>query len=396
MYRAALVAILLVAGVAVAHAQNDKNPLVEIGKSPLLLYVARGGENACGLGCNEWIAVEGFFDSDSSARFRRFVSRLGRRDLPIFFNSPGGLAQQAMAIGRLMRDRGMTAGVAKTIPETCLGANLRACESSKKSGKELSAEWSSIGAQCNSACVYAFLGARVRLVSPGSRLGVHASKNICMASNGAVLDEKDPRCPKLDMKSELSRYARQMGVDPALVEAAHKVPHENFRFLSGDEIVSYGIARGEVQETTWIILRGGWQRSLKFIKSAADPRGELGWSDAIMFECVNKDDLLLSYLQRVARQGERGRTAIVTAVIGNREFVLKSEGSTSNDEIGYGSWFDQYRTRLPVSLLDAAPLHLKIELRNSRVPEDVRNVVVQPSMSGFHRAWNIVSSSCAS
>src|SRR2546430_13501451 len=48
-----------------------------------------------------------------------FRSVLAKRDLPIFFNSDGGLVSQAVLIGVLLRENRMTAGVARTVPEGC-------------------------------------------------------------------------------------------------------------------------------------------------------------------------------------------------------------------------------------------------------------------------------------
>ena len=47
---------------------------------------------------------------------------LAKRDLPIFFNSDGGLVSQAVQIGLILRENRMTAGVARTVPE---GVNRR-------------------------------------------------------------------------------------------------------------------------------------------------------------------------------------------------------------------------------------------------------------------------------
>ena len=65
---------------------------------------------------SEWIAAEGQFDSGSFERLRTFLKRVPGRKLPIYFHSPGGLTDNAIAIGRLLREHEMTAGVAKTIP----------------------------------------------------------------------------------------------------------------------------------------------------------------------------------------------------------------------------------------------------------------------------------------
>jgi hypothetical protein len=99
-------------------------------------YLAQGEDDACGSGCNEWIAAEGRFDDGSPQRLRAFLNRHSGRKLPIFFSSPGGSVTQALAIGRLMRERGMTAGVARTVPQGCAPtSDDEACRTLKHSGK---------------------------------------------------------------------------------------------------------------------------------------------------------------------------------------------------------------------------------------------------------------------
>src|SRR5205085_1737488 len=71
---------------------------------PMIFFVAKGEPGACGPGCSEWIAAEGMIDPDAGQRLRDFVVGLQRRDLPIFFNSMGGLAGQAVSLGVVMRE----------------------------------------------------------------------------------------------------------------------------------------------------------------------------------------------------------------------------------------------------------------------------------------------------
>src|SRR5262245_32447066 len=85
-------------------------------RTPMVFYVAKGEPNECGQGCSEWIAAEGYIDLGAAHRLRAFLRDSGRRQLPIFFYSPGGMQAQALAMGRLLRQQGMTAGVAETVP----------------------------------------------------------------------------------------------------------------------------------------------------------------------------------------------------------------------------------------------------------------------------------------
>src|SRR5579863_9575857 len=50
----------------------------------IVFYVARGDANACGPGCDEWIAADGKIDREAAQRLRKLVTKLARRRLPIF------------------------------------------------------------------------------------------------------------------------------------------------------------------------------------------------------------------------------------------------------------------------------------------------------------------------
>src|SRR5262249_20804879 len=134
--------------------------------------------DACGPGCSDWIAAEGAIEGPAAVeRLRELLDSLKERDLPIFFNSRGGSLRAARRIGRLLRERRMAAGVGKTIPEDCRpeGGAKASCRQIMQAKRELRAQWRVDGAACNSACVYAFVGASVRQVRRGARLGVHAT-----------------------------------------------------------------------------------------------------------------------------------------------------------------------------------------------------------------------------
>ena len=108
-------------GIDVDTAAREKAKAIheKIQRQPIIFFVAKGGPNACGPGCSEWIAAEGMIDHDAAQRFHDFLATLPRRDLPIFFNSTGGIAGQAMVLGTLLREHRMAVGVGRTLPEGC-------------------------------------------------------------------------------------------------------------------------------------------------------------------------------------------------------------------------------------------------------------------------------------
>jgi hypothetical protein len=96
------------------------------------------------------------------------------------------------------------------------------------------------GARCASACVYAIIGASTRHVDPGATLRIHSSI-------GREIDKTD---------NSLRRYVVSMGIDPALVDAAAKIPSRTFRGLSRGEMERFGIETRGVHETPWFAYHG--------------------------------------------------------------------------------------------------------------------------------------------
>ena len=98
----------------------------------------QGRARRCGRGCDSWIEAEGQIDSGAAARFRKFLARVKDRDLPIYFFSPGGNLEQALAMGAMLRERSATARVARTVLQECgfEAQDSDVCLKLKQSGRE--------------------------------------------------------------------------------------------------------------------------------------------------------------------------------------------------------------------------------------------------------------------
>jgi len=250
--------------VSIAASDDSKElerQLAKIRSEPMVFIVATGEPNACGLGCSEWIAGQGQFDDSAAQRFREFLAVLAKRDLPIFFNSDGGLLREAVQIGSLLRENRMSAGVARTVPEGChLGTPIGdACRRLMQSKRDHKAKLYFGGARCGSAFVYAMVGASTRHVDPGATLRIHSGV-------GRELDRTE---------NFLRRYVTVMGVDPDLVDAAAKIPSRSFRGLSRGEMEQFGIETRGVHETPWFAYNGAAGEFI-LLKSVTYPTEETG------------------------------------------------------------------------------------------------------------------------
>jgi hypothetical protein len=218
---------------------------------PIAFYVASGPASACGPGCDGWIAAEGKIDLYAAQRLRKVLAKLGPRKLPLYLHSAGGSVLGAIELGRLIRSHGLTVSVAKTMPAECprdAAAHDKACETLKRSGQDLVAEFDSNGAMCNSACVLVLAGGAQRSVPPWVRLGVHAI--------GVDTSKTSIRGPLLaavtrSANARIVEYLHDMKIPKALFDASNAIPHESTRFLERDELVRFGLDARDFGETDW-------------------------------------------------------------------------------------------------------------------------------------------------
>jgi hypothetical protein len=403
----------VVADAAVAQAQDKPSsnieppgaPDVAPNRPPLLLYVAEGEANACGEGCSEWIAAEGAFDVGSAQRLRAFVKRLAGRKLPIFFQSIGGIQAEALAVGRFMREQEMTAGVAKTVPERCAAAAEKddACRALKQSGEKLAAELRTIDASCNSACVYALIGASVRNVPPGARLGVHSSKFVRIYPDGRVnvpslarmsLDEK---ARMADANAEVRRYVRDMGVDTALFDEAMKVAPDHVHYLSRNEIAGFGIDTRDFEESRWSVVEAPLRpvSVFKFIAQAKGPTGKDYRASAIQLACAGAGRIRVGYFRGLG-SGELSHARVIGVSVGGRSFSFPRMGNTSTiDVIDTGAAFEVRVATVGIELFEAAAAGEGMDIAESDLVVSSGSArVIKLSAAGLSHAISILRQHC--
>src|SRR5215831_18327199 len=217
---------------------------------PMTFFVATGEANACGSGCEAWIAADGKIDLSTAQRLRKLLAKLGRRKLPIVLHSGGGSVLGAIELGRLIRSRNIAVSVARTIPAECSRDHLsdKSCDALKRSSKDLVAELDTNAAMCNSACVLALSGGAMRSVPPLVRLGVHA---IGIDIRKSEIPRAALAAATRDANSRIMEFLHDMGINKALFDTSNSVPHESTRFLQRDELVRFGIDTRDFGETDW-------------------------------------------------------------------------------------------------------------------------------------------------
>ena len=100
--------------------------------------------------------------------------------------------------------------------------------------------------ECLSACVYAMMGAVRRVAPPGSEVALHRMSILESGGGGwggaLHVTRSFADAP---MVAVLSRYARRMGVNPALVEAAESLPPDTVHVLSPGEMRRWSFATSQ-------------------------------------------------------------------------------------------------------------------------------------------------------
>lgn len=190
----------------------------------------------------------GTFDGPQvERRFRDLLTTLKGRDLPIVFNSLGGIIGKALVLGRILRERRMAASVDESYPEGCK-ARLAADESCRRimeANREIKAQLRTTGAVCSSACVYALLGASAGHVPAGARVGIHAATPTAVSSQPGWLTVEQ-------MHNNRKRYILEMGANPDLQDAAIKTPPPGVHVLSREELVRYRVETSAPYESDWL------------------------------------------------------------------------------------------------------------------------------------------------
>jgi hypothetical protein len=174
----------------------------------------------CGARCPRVIAAQGEISESTPDAFISFVSRsVGGGNLHgiVLLDSPGGKVVASMELGQAMRRLGMAVIVARPAAE---------------SG---SANMALVSGRCYSACVYALMGGKRRVIPPQSRVGIHRMFNYSTSFDFSEGFVRERNYDDGGMRVMLARYASGMGVSPELVNLAERTsPDQLYILTSGD------------------------------------------------------------------------------------------------------------------------------------------------------------------
>ena len=288
-----------------AHAARAHPAVRPLQVRPVVFYVAKGAPDACGSGCDSWIAIEGQIDGSAAARFRKFFKPLRDRNLPIYITSPGGNLEQALAMGTFLHAKPAVVRVARTVVKGCgfEAQDSDVCLKLKQSGRELAGELWTRNAICNSACPYFLLGASTREIAPDTLLGVHSAKVVTQFLGVVPTAEMLAVATKRGRERSnglLASYFAHMGADNGLLKLVSTVKFEDVHLLTRDEIIRFGIDRREQVETPWQFENGGRSMVGKVVTQKIEDDNAsrlLQWR----LICVNSEQFELDVQRPVAK-----------------------------------------------------------------------------------------------
>jgi hypothetical protein len=182
----------------------------------------------CGARCLHVIIADGIIETDTPLAFVDFLraesSDANLRHI-VFLNSRGGDAVASMDFGQILRELRMAAVVGRFESD---GAGHKVGE-------------------CVSACVYAMMGAVKRIAPPGSEVALHRMSVVetesGLSGNPTFVARSYAGRP---IVAVLKRYARRMGVNPALVGAAEALSPDTVHVLTREEMRRWSFASGQL------------------------------------------------------------------------------------------------------------------------------------------------------
>jgi hypothetical protein len=155
---------------AASGKQPAKSPDLDNDR-PMQVYLVRSSAPGCQPNCPEWIAAQGRIDSATPSKFKRLLSKIGQRKLPILISSAGGSVDDSLAVARMIRIKGLDVAVSRTAVEPCASKD-KSCLKALSNGE---ARGKAVGYRsfCASACAFVLAGGSRRFVGAQTLVGVH-------------------------------------------------------------------------------------------------------------------------------------------------------------------------------------------------------------------------------
>ncbi|WP_025036568.1 hypothetical protein [Bradyrhizobium sp. DOA9] len=383
-----LLASLLPAGTLRAEA----TPVEKAGfASRLTIYLAKGPADACGPGCDRWIAIEGEIDREAALRIRRFLAAVKDLQHPIYLHSPGGNVEQSYAIGRLLRSRKAIARVGRTIATGCAAGTQvdAACLKLKNARGEVEAELTTARAMCNSACAYVFLGATSREVAPDAAMAVHNSR-LVLAFDGrpdpaAVAEYRRRRLMAADR--DRAAFIAAMGISRELDSLIRTVKFESLHVLTRTELYGFGIDTRTLAETSWTLEKEA-RPFVRKIATAKKDNASTFRTMELRLSCESSKGAPLTFAAEVD-EAAAGKSTILIAADAD-----KAAGGSPLRTGKYEVW----RGNIDADMVKAILTSRSLQVRETTPMADDKTDITrfELGLAGLPSQWARLKASCTS
>ncbi len=177
-----------------------------------------GDPARCGDRCPQAIVAQGEITNTTPDEFVSFIQSNPAPNLRsvVFIDSPGGKVVSSMELGQTFRKLGFAAIVARPIEGSGIAAGT-----------------------CFSACVYALMGAKRRVIPRESRVGIHRMFSYESNADPAGGTSRNMRHDNGGMREIVARYSTMMGVSRGLIDAAEQTSSNGIQVLSQSDIARW-------------------------------------------------------------------------------------------------------------------------------------------------------------
>ncbi len=176
----------------------------------------------CGTTCPLIVQAEGSIGKDTATEFVEFLKtqpRTSQLKAIVFMNSPGGVLEGAMKLGFVFRQLKLTVAIAEA-------------------GR--TGEGSVTSAQCYSACVYALMGGKKRIVPLASKVGIHSIFTNRFEFDPLHAEPPFRKVPAPTSVNDVARkYTKYMGVSEELVNLGESVSPSTISILTPAQIAQF-------------------------------------------------------------------------------------------------------------------------------------------------------------
>lgn len=159
------------------------------------------------LGARGTLSLTGTIDPGSATRFADEIAARGEYVSTVLLDSPGGSVDDALAIGRLILEKGISTSVAD-------------------------------GRLCASSCPLIFASGSERIAGKGAAIGVHQIYAAALTSTpvDALSLAGVAMADAQAVTAEITRHLTEAGVDPALWLHALETPPDRLYYFSPEEM----------------------------------------------------------------------------------------------------------------------------------------------------------------